>query len=353
MRRFIELFIIVAAVLFIDKRAFAETNTAYIKDGDIVFETTDTIATSGIRWSEVGFTLRRDRTGGNPVKDSNYATLWLKKKYRSKKDNGDGTYRVSFTIPKKDTETVLSEAGILKGKGDILYLNGIFKVIRYGKTDKEYYRTLSGIKGAAGWRNKKDFDELFDIKVVFKDPKPPEEKPEKEKIKKEGAGEAAPFAVIGAGEPGNEPFDVTEGVPVEESLYCTGWTKEYIRSYEYKRVQGEKVYPVTVRRTYQLSWTEKRMVPDGDKGELKEISVPRSRSHTVSSEVYVKRRYSYWKIEDLYVGIPEQMLVYNGALPGEQVVMEPVNYEPPIVDYELYSKKEHIQEPSYNRIGRR
>ncbi|MFW5645904.1 MAG: DUF5704 domain-containing protein [Acetivibrio ethanolgignens] len=350
MKRFIELFIIVTAVIFINKTAFAGTNIAYIKDGDIVFETTDTIATSGIRWSEVGFTLRRDRTGGNPVKDSKYGTLWLKEKYRSKKDNGDGTYRVSFTISKKDTETVLSEAGILKGKGDILYLNGIFKVIRYGKTDKKYYRTLSGIKGAAGWRNKKDFDELFDIKVVFKAPEPPEEKQEKEKIKKEGTGEAAPFAVIGAGELGNEPFDVTEGVPVEESLYCTGWTKEYIRSYEYKRVQGEKIYPVTVNRTYQLSWTEKRMVPDGNKGELKEISVPRSRSHTVSSEVYVKRRYSYWKIEDLYVGIPEQMLVYNGALPGEQVVMEPVNYEPPTVDYELYSKKEHIQEPSYNRI---
>lgn len=350
MRWFIKLFILAAAVLFMDNTAFAENNTAYVKNGDIVFETTDTIATSGIRWSEVGFTLRRDRTGGNPVKDKNYATLWLKEKYRSKKDNGDGTYRVSFTIPKKDTEAVLSEAGLLKGKGDILYLNGIFKVIRYGKTDKEYYRTLSGIKGAAGWRNKKDFDELFDVKVVFQEPEPPEEKPEKEKIKKEGVGEAAPFVVIGAGEMGKEPFDATEGVPVEESLYCAGWTKEYIRSYEYKRIQGEKVYPVTVKRTYQLSWTEKRMVVDKETEELKEISIPRSRSETVSSEVYVKRKYSYWKIEDLYVGIPERMLVYNGALPVEEVVMEPVNYEPPAVNYKLYSKEEHIKEPSYSRV---
>lgn len=350
MKRGIWILILIAAFFSADKTSVARKNVAYIDKGDMVFETTDTIATSGIRWSEVGFTLRRDKTGGNPVKDKKYATLWLKEKYRSKKNNGDGTYRVSFTIPKKEIEKELSKAGILKGKGDILYLNGIFKVIRYGKEDQEYYRTLSGIKGAAGWRNKKDFDELFDVKVIFKDPEPPKEALEKEKRKKEGAGEAAPVVIIGAKEMGKEPFNVEEGVPVGEPLYCTGWTKEYIRSYEYKRIQGEKIYPVTVKRKYLLSWTERRMVSEDETGKLKEILIPRSREHTVSSTRYVKRKYSYWKIEDLYLGIPEQMVVYNKALPGEQVVMETMNYKPPEISYEIYSKKEHIREPFYRKV---
>ena len=350
MQRGVYLILLIVGMLFFRKDiALAGTNAVYTQNGDIVFETTDTIATTGIRWSEVGFTLRRDRSSGNPLKDNAYATLWLKEAYRSKKNNGDGTYKVTFTIPRKDTEKALSQAGILKGMGNILYLNGIFKVTRFGKEDSGYYRTLAGIKGAASWRNKRDFDELFDVKVTFEDPEPPEEKPPTEKPKKEGAGEAAPYVVIKAHEIGNEAFEATEGIPTEEPLYCTGWTREYIRSYEFKQVEGEKLYPVTVSRTYHLSWTERGTTVDAKTGEIREYSIPRSQSHTVSRTVYVKRNYSYWRIEDLYIGIPERMIVCNKAFPGETAVMEQINYEPPKVGYEIYSTQEHIQEPNYNK----
>lgn len=263
-------------------------NIAYLEKGNIIFETTDTIATSGTRWTEVGFTIRRDRSGGNPVKDSEYAILLLKTSYRSKKNNGDGTYCVTFTIPQKDVEKVLSDAGILSGKGNYIYLNGIFKVIRNGKEDNGYYRTLSAIKGAAPWRNKGDFDELFDVRLEFHDPEPVKETPPKEKTKKEGVGEAAAFAVIQAEERGNERFNAVDGIPTEEPLYCNGWTREYLRSYEYKRFQGEKIYPVTVSKTYHLSWTEHRYYTDEETGEERVRYVPRSRSQTVTQTISVK-----------------------------------------------------------------
>lgn len=350
MKRHICLFLaFLLAVSLNGRTASAERNAVYSKDGMIIFETTDTIATSQVRWSQVGFTVRRDRSSGNPIKDSAYATLWLKEKYRSKKNNGDGTYQILYKIPREEVERALSEAGILRGKGNVLYLNGIFKVTRYGKEDKGYYRTLAGIKGAANWRNKKDFGDHFDIKVAFYDPEPP--KPEiSEKTKKEGIGEAAPFAVLQAEERGAEVFDAEQGIPAEEPLYCNGWAREYLRSYEYKNIQGKKIYPIKVSRTYHLHWTETRTYTDEETGELKEKSVARSQSHTTSSEVYVQRSFSYWQIEDLYLGVPKQMMVYNKALPGEKVVMKPVGYVPPEIAYEQYLTEEgHIKEPSYSK----
>lgn len=137
MKRLICLILSMAAVLFWGEKEACAKNTAYTDEGNIIFETTDTKAISDVRWTEVGFTIRRDRTGGNPIKDKNYGVLWLKPEYRTKKDNGDGSYFVRFTIPKKDIEKELANAGILMGKGNTLYLNGIFQVIRYGKPDKD------------------------------------------------------------------------------------------------------------------------------------------------------------------------------------------------------------------------
>lgn len=352
MKRFRSTIFIFISMLFIGQQAGCQTawaaNTAYTSEGKIIYDTTATIATSGIHWSQVGFTVRREATGGNPVKNDTYAVLWLKEKYRTTVDNKDGTYRVTYTIPEKDIEAELAKAGILKGKGNVLYLNGIFQVIRYGKADTGYYRTLAGIKGAAYWRNPRDFDELFDVKVTFDDPTPPEQKPLVEKTKKEGAGEAAAYAVLQAEKRDAEVFDAEKGIPGEEPLYANGWCRRYLRSYEYKKIQGEKLYPVTVKRTYHLSWTEKRVYTDEETGELKEKLVPRSREQTVSKVVYAARKYTYWQIEDLYLGVPERMEINNKALPGEKAVMEAAGYTPPSLEYKRYSGETgHLKEPSY------
>lgn len=105
MKRFRSTIFIFISMLFIGQQAGCQTawaaNTAYTSEGKIIYDTTATIATSGIHWSQVGFTVRREATGGNPVKNDTYAVLWLKEKYRTTVDNKDGTYRVTYTIRRR------------------------------------------------------------------------------------------------------------------------------------------------------------------------------------------------------------------------------------------------------------
>ncbi|MCR5792023.1 MAG: DUF5704 domain-containing protein [Lachnospiraceae bacterium] len=155
------------SLMLIHTDARADNEADLIK-GNLVFYTTDTIAKSSTRWTEVGFNIRLEKTKGNPIIGGKMATIMLKPKYRERKLNNNGTYTVRFSIP----ETVVNDALVAAGMhriedGEYIYLNGIFAVIRQGKQDSEYYRTLSGIKGAADWRNKNDFDELFDVELKY------------------------------------------------------------------------------------------------------------------------------------------------------------------------------------------
>lgn len=157
-------------ILVIDVKnvAFAEQEATCTKDGDITFATVDTKATTGTKWSTVGFTIRRDKSKGNPVMDDKYVSMVMKPSYRTVVYQDDGTYLQTFNVPRKDIEAELIHSGIAEyGDENILYLNGIFSVTRNGVVDKAYYRTLSGIKNAAEWRNENDFNDFFDIKVSF------------------------------------------------------------------------------------------------------------------------------------------------------------------------------------------
>lgn len=147
-------------------------NSAYMSDGNILFETTDTKATSNVRWMTAGFTIRKEKSGGNPVCNHNYAELHLQSQYQNIKDNGDGTYQIIYTIPKKKVDKALIAAGLDGIKdNDTIYFNTVFKIKAYGVVQGRKYYTLSGIKGAAGWRNPKDFNEHFDIGIKFKSAK--------------------------------------------------------------------------------------------------------------------------------------------------------------------------------------
>lgn len=64
--------------------------------GEIIFTTIDTKATSNIRWETVGFTIRRDKTNGNPLKDSNYAVLYLSSGEKTTKNLANGNVEIQF-----------------------------------------------------------------------------------------------------------------------------------------------------------------------------------------------------------------------------------------------------------------
>lgn len=430
-------------------KAMAAAHPELDKEGNIVFETTATKATTGTTWSQVGFTIRRDKTGGNPIKDNKYAVLHLKDSYKTMKDQGDGTYINSFKIPKTDVSKALEKAGLMGiGDEDVIYLNGIFSVTRNGVRDKSYYRTLTSIKNAAPWRNPNDFKELFDVKMPFepneysvyveyrtssntvistkeikkvkegkkvsvkldgevnynsvkfqlyrsfviplKTPgkkiddyklslgntikeiqnrevkvitggikivammKPPkaeaEPLPDEEVMEAELPDEVESFCVIKADDRGNEAFDTEQGIPGLEKLYVNGFTQEYLREYEFKRISGEKIYPVTVKRTYNLTWTESYTSTNSITGEVTTHYVNRSSSSTVSNVIHVKRDYSYWKIERLYGYAPSRMLVQNGALPGNLLYLDAKDTIIPKVSFKQWGGTPyHISEPVFSK----
>ena len=165
-------FLILVLCCFLDCD-IADANRAVMSDGNIIFATDDTKATTNIRWMTAGFTIRKDRSNGNPLKDGKYAVIVLKSKYQEVEDKG-GTYHITYTMPKKRVDRALLAAGLDEIEdGDTLYFNTIFKLKVYGVVQgKQYYR-LQDIKRAAGWRNPNDFNEHFDIGIKFKSAKYP------------------------------------------------------------------------------------------------------------------------------------------------------------------------------------
>lgn len=149
-------------------------NTAKMSDGNIIFETVDTKATSNIRWLTAGFTIRKDRSNGNPLKDNDYAMVSLLPDFQEVEDSGDGIYHITYTIPREKVDRALIRAGLEEIKdGDTIYFNTVFKIKVNNVIQGKRYYSLSDIKHAAGWRNPNDFNEHFDIGITFHSAKYP------------------------------------------------------------------------------------------------------------------------------------------------------------------------------------
>lgn len=66
--------------------------------GNFTYATTDTKATTNTTWETIGFTVRREKTYGNPLIDGNYAKLMLKSNQKKEEENPDGTVTVTFYL---------------------------------------------------------------------------------------------------------------------------------------------------------------------------------------------------------------------------------------------------------------
>jgi len=161
-------FLLIFLFIFLPSVVCEAANSAHMSDGNIIFVTTDTKAVTSVRWMTAGFTIRKDASYGNPLKDGNYAAIALLPADQSVHNNGNGTYRITYMIPKKKVDRALIAAGLDGIKdGDTIYFNTIFRLKIYGVVQSKSYYSLSGIKHAAGWRNPNDFDEHFDIAIKF------------------------------------------------------------------------------------------------------------------------------------------------------------------------------------------
>ncbi len=152
---------------------YADTKVQ-IKDGNLKFTTQDTKAVSGIKWKTVGFTVTMKKcmgstgNGGYPAKYQ-HATVMLSDGSVSTKDLHNGKVQSVFTIPESKLTTALMQAGF----GDVIidggtvYLNGIFQVTYNGSNHGGRLDNLNAIKYAEAWRNPDDFNDRFDIAVVY------------------------------------------------------------------------------------------------------------------------------------------------------------------------------------------
>lgn len=189
--------------------------------------------------------------------------------------------------------------------------------------------------------------------AMMKAPKPSAETPEtpeqEERIQEELPDALDGEVLVEAEERGAEKFSAEEGIPGTERLYINGWCPEYLRSYEFCRRYGSKMYPVHVSRTYQLRWTETTSSTNPDTGETETHAISRSRSQTVSRTLMVEREYSYWTIANLRLFVPKRLQVVNRALPEEKAELLANHPRLPKVEYQVYGESDqHLIEPSYS-----
>lgn len=149
--------------------ANAATDARMFPDGKFQFTTTDTAATTVITWETIGFTVRRDKSYGNPLKDDKFATFMLKSGQRIDGDpKPDGKVDVTFYLTKKQVNDALKNTDLETIKeNDDLWLNGIIKV-KNGRNGAGPYYTLNGIKGAEDWIDDTTFEQRFDIHILYR-----------------------------------------------------------------------------------------------------------------------------------------------------------------------------------------
>lgn len=141
---------------------------------------------------------------------------------------------------------------------------------------------------------------------------------------------------IGADSKENEKFEITSGIPVSESLYTFMLANEYLLKTSLIQVSGTKEFPVRVKRTYILKWTE--VAPTSAPSEEEE-SVPappiyRSETVVVERTITIARDYSFTYIDGLAYYKLHSGAVKNAAFPGGTVTLNPKNYVPPSISYQ-------------------
>ncbi|WP_172195399.1 DUF5704 domain-containing protein [Saccharibacillus qingshengii] len=137
-------------------------------------------------------------------------------------------------------------------------------------------------------------------------------------------------AVIKADQRDQEIFDVLQGIPTSESLYGNVIANNYLHQYKFKEQLGTCVYDVTVSKTYNLTWTEKKpgpANPDGTPGA--DVDDPKSDSETVQYPVHIEREFSYWIVDKIGIYEIDQAELKNYAFQGESITIQPAGYIPP------------------------
>nr|WP_236588282.1 DUF5704 domain-containing protein [Tumebacillus amylolyticus] len=144
-----------------------------------------------------------------------------------------------------------------------------------------------------------------------------------------------------------DKFNVTQGIPTHETLYTQAGGKRYLYDYHYQQVSKTKDYPITVQKTFHLTWEEEvETGTDPDGNPITEWQ-PREDTQVISQPYTIKRNYSYWMVDSLNVFKMSYATMDNYALPGT-VTMYPQTYNAPSVVADHHADEAwHLTEPKY------
>lgn len=155
---------------------------------------------------------------------------------------------------------------------------------------------------------------------------------------------------------GNEKYNVLQGIPTQESLYANITTEKYLTDFSSKNVSGTKKYPITIKKTYNLSWQEdegETVYEYDDKGNVtgsRWVSDWEDKSDTVVKKetYYVDRDYIFNVIDKMGVYALQKAVITNKCLPSGSVTILPNGYTAPeVVVSHSDVVKDHIKDPVY------
>lgn len=133
-----------------------------------------------------------------------------------------------------------------------------------------------------------------------------------------------------------EVFDVEQGIPSGESVYVNILGSQYLTKYSFIQKNGTKIYPLTIKKKYNLIWED-------DSGEIQKDY------KTITETISVEREYSYWEIKELNIYTIESGEIRNSSLPYGKINLISKTLDIPAILYNhSASITSHITDPVYS-----
>ncbi len=326
--------LLVLCLVFCEASAAADShqdlyqeNLQFDSKGNLKMTTHDKKASGGVRYRTIGWTIKR---WPGKVSAVQRARIRLTQEGSSYADPDDHTYVYTrFTCDKQEIFARIGEASAdwqieLYQKGGMVYLDAVMTVVEDGKAlgwmdadgalHGEVYVTADGIMNARGWADAEGLRTHFNKAVYF--PAIPEMIELPKEIMQEdeirlvygedecGQNEAAITSV-----PLAEPeFDTARGIPTGEQVVAHGSLQKYFYECMLRHYHGLVAVPVVLNVTYTYTY----MTEDG----------PAKGSYQTQMTLYVRRSYSYYRIQELQMYTLEGVRVENEALPEGAAVCD-------------------------------
>lgn len=344
-------------VLGIDEADYYRERLEFDAEGNLQMTTHDKKATSAIRYATVGWTIKRyDMPIDAPGQECAYIKLYQHSDIQYREDPEQAGYLYCYYYG--DKEEIYNAIGVVSKEwqhqlyayGGTVYIDSILTIREYdvllgglidsnGNDWGEVYYTYEGISEARPWASKESLRTHFNKSVFY---------PPRVKEKEYGYTQSVINTVtrtynptgtfrIGAGEKGQEYFDVTAGIPTGKSLYIDGEVDAYRYEIIFTKMRVKLKIPIAVQTQYQLRWT------DYHGNQTQEV-------RTVTRWYYIERQADYWKLSNMEFSYLNQLLVENYAFTDESVLLEDFQYTPEVKERRYKNYYDYLKLPEYEDL---